>query len=322
MHRQQLAHLHKDDAKAIARGLQVLQERIDAARIPPSILDESINIATWNIRAFGAGRRTTAAIHYIAELLNQFDLIAVTELRDNLTDLERVLKVLGPFWRVVYSDYNTDAAGNHERIAYVYDKRAVVFTGLAAEADPVREKGPTGEFLPTLTWWRAPFMASFRAGHFDFVALTAHIRYGKTVSERVAPLQALADWVDARQHERNMTDRDIVVMGDFNIPSKGSKTYKALTSRGLRLPVGLCQADLGSNLVRDKRYDQILHNPRYTRCFTNVGGVLDFYAGDHEALMPGVSKDDFLNQLSDHLVLWMQLRTDRAEEELEQILQR
>jgi endonuclease/exonuclease/phosphatase family metal-dependent hydrolase len=322
VHREHLAHLSKDDAKEIARGLQVLQARIEAARIPPSILDESINIATWNIRAFGAGRRKTASIHYIAEILNQFDLIAITELRDSLHDLERVLRILGPYWRVVYSDYNTDSAGNHERIGYLYDKRAVVFTGLAAEADPLREKSPTGEYLPTLTWWRPPFMASFRAGHFDFVALTAHIRYGDRISDRVAPLEALAEWVDKRQNEKNMSDRDIVVMGDFNIPSKGSSTYKAITSRGLRMPEGLCGTDLGSNLEKDKRYDQILHNPRYTKCFTNIGGVLDFYGGDHEVLLPGLTKDQFKNQLSDHLVLWMQLRTDHEEEELEQILNR
>ena len=36
-------------------------------------------------------RRTDAAIHYIAEILGQFDLIAIVELRDNLEDLGRAL---------------------------------------------------------------------------------------------------------------------------------------------------------------------------------------------------------------------------------------
>ena len=45
-------------------------------------------MATWNIREFGRRKRMAASIHYIAEILNQFDLIAVTEVRDNLKDLE------------------------------------------------------------------------------------------------------------------------------------------------------------------------------------------------------------------------------------------
>ena len=92
----------------IAAGLLVLRERIEAAKIPPSKLDESINIAVWNVREFGRVHRTEPAIHYIAEILGQFDLIALVELRDDLTDLGRVLCYLGPEWRVVYSDWIDD----------------------------------------------------------------------------------------------------------------------------------------------------------------------------------------------------------------------
>jgi len=116
------------------------RSRIKESEIPSSKLDETINIATWNIREFGRKRRKKLSLHLIAEVLNQFDLISVVELRDNLADLQEVLEILGPYWRVVYSDYNTDRAGNRERIAYIYDKRAVTFTGLAAEADPPRKK--------------------------------------------------------------------------------------------------------------------------------------------------------------------------------------
>ena len=37
----------------IAEGLLVLKERIKAAKIPPSKLDETINLATWNVRELG-----------------------------------------------------------------------------------------------------------------------------------------------------------------------------------------------------------------------------------------------------------------------------
>ena len=102
---------HTGVSKDVARGLRAWQERIKAAQIPSSKLDESVNIATWNIREFGKKPGSEPAIHYIAEVLGQFDLIGVVELRDDLTPLGRVLQVLGPYWRAVYSDMIPIPAG-------------------------------------------------------------------------------------------------------------------------------------------------------------------------------------------------------------------
>jgi hypothetical protein len=324
--------LHKNISLEITQGLKVLRERIERANIPPSILDETLNIATWNIREFGKlhkGKpRSEAAIHYIAEILFQFDLIAIVELRDDLTDLSRVMEVLGPYWRAVFSDFNTDPAGNRERIAYLYDKRAAVFTGLAAEADPPRQKNQaTNEYEPTIDWWRSPFMASFSAGNFDFILLTAHIRWGgEDPALRIPELQKLAEWVDKRRQEKYVVDKDIIVMGDFNIPQLDDALFQAITSKGLEIPDALRGKEHGSNLARDKRYDQILYDSQYTKTIKDAGGVLDFYCDDWQALFPkeqypNMSKTDFTYELSDHLPLWVQLDTWTDDEELDQILQ-
>src|SRR5207302_9805877 len=127
---------HGDISPEIAQGLKVLQSRIAQAQIPPSKLDETLNIATWNVREFGKKARSEAAIHYIAEIMSEFDLISIAELRDNLTDLGRVLEVLGPTWRVIYSDALSDSRGNNERFGFIYDKRAVAVTGFAGTANP------------------------------------------------------------------------------------------------------------------------------------------------------------------------------------------
>jgi hypothetical protein len=78
----------------------------------------------------------------------------------------------------------------------------------------------------------------------------------------------------------------------------------------------------GSNLRRDQSYDQILHDPRHVKSFTNHAGVLDFYAGNHAPLYPGkkLTKAEFTYELSDHLPLWIQINTDTERERLEQIL--
>jgi exonuclease III len=325
--------LHGNVSPEIARGLKVLRQRIEDSKIEPSKLDKTLNIATWNIREFGrmrkGERRSEAAIHYIAEILNQFDLIAIVELRDDLTDLQRVMEILGPYWHVVFSDFNTDRAGNRERIAYLYDGRVSVFTGLAAEADPPLRKNPeTKEYEPTIIWWRSPFMASFRAGNFDFILLAVHIRWGDDEASRLPELTMLAEWVDKRCKEKYVVDKDVIVMGDFNIPEVDDELYRAITGQGLEIPDALVGTEHGSNLEKNKRYDQILHYRRYTSTLRGKGGVLDFYRGDWQALFPKElypkikNKTDFTYQMSDHLPLWVQIDTWVEDEQLDQILNR
>jgi len=314
---------HGDLTYNIASGLKELRTRIAKADIPASKLDETLNIAAWNIREFGKKPRKEASIHFIAEIIGQFDLVAVVELRDNLSDLSKVMQILGPYWRVVYSDFIEDPGGNRERMAYLYDQRAVAFTGLASEADPPRKKNEkTGEYESLITWWRSPYMASFKSGDFDFVLITAHIRWGKTEQERIKELQLLADWVERRRKETTVEDTDIIVMGDFNIPKVDDDLYKAITSKGLRVPDALRGVTHGSNLEKDKRYDQILHYPKFTKCFTNHAGVVDFYEGGIDRLFPDakLNKLEFTFELSDHLPLWIQVDTDTDAEKIDQIL--
>ena len=63
---------HGSVTPEIAKGLLALKRRIAAAKIPPSKLDETVNVAVWNIREFGKSPRTPAAL---------------VELRDDLSEL-------------------------------------------------------------------------------------------------------------------------------------------------------------------------------------------------------------------------------------------
>jgi endonuclease/exonuclease/phosphatase family metal-dependent hydrolase len=321
---------HGNVTAQIAQGLLALRSRIAAAQIPSSKLDETLNVAVWNIREFGNRKRSDAAIHYIAEILGQFDLVALVELRSNLTDLNRVLPILGDYWNVVYSDWIADSGGNSERIAYLFDKRAVVFNGLAAEVDAPRTQ-KADEYLAQQSFWRAPYMCSFRAGNFDFVAVTTHARWGQSVAGRQAELQLLADWIDTRFKDRYVEDHDLVVMGDFNIPAVDDDLFKALTSRGLQIPEPLRNLRAGNrviggtNLEHTARYDQILHLPTVPANFMKAGGTLDFFIDDAhiEELFPGkkYTRLQFSFQLSDHLPLWIQMNTDIDGHRLDQLVQ-
>lgn len=321
---------HGDVSPDIAAGLLALRERITAANIPPSKLDESINVAIWNIREFGKKRRTNAAIHYIAEILGQFDLIALVELRDNLTDYGRVCEILGPTWDLIYSDWMSDPGGNRERVGFLFDRRAVTFNGLAAEIDAPRDKKGT-EYLATQSFWRAPYMCSFRAGNFDFIVLATHTRWGDSLDGRAAELAMLADWIDIRFKDKWAEDTDLIVMGDFNTPTLDDTIFRALTRRGLQVPdslVALKVGDItvkGSNLGKNARYDQILHMPTLRKRFTNFGGTLDFHVSDKhiKELFPdaGYTRTEFTYQMSDHFPIWAQIDTDIDGQRLTQIVQ-
>lgn len=318
--------IHKNIDADTAAGLKVLRQRIEASKVPSSLLDESILVASWNIREFGKKKRTEKAIHYIAEILSYYDLISIQEVRANVEDLGRVMDVLGPYWRVVFSDVTEGSRGNEERIAYVYDKRAVSFTGLAAEAvAPPLEKKEDGKkvTIPAEQFWRTPYIASFRAGTFDFVLISVHVQWGKLDTDRVVELEHISDWVENRRTSRFVEDMDIILMGDFNIPQRDDKFYKAITKHGLAAPTPVLGVPGGSNIDRDARYDQIFYYPQHTgSVFTDVGGVVDFFAGDPKPLFADLDKTKFTYQLSDHLPLWIKVKTDTTDEELDQILNR
>jgi endonuclease/exonuclease/phosphatase family metal-dependent hydrolase len=312
---------HGDADAETAAGLIELRKRIAACNIPPSKLDETLNIATWNIREFGRKRRKKKSLHYIAEIVGQFDLVGLVEVREDVSDLAEVMRILGPYWRVVFSDFIEDFGGNFERVAYVYDSRVAKFTGMAGNANEDRVS-KSGEYLPEISWWRKPFMASFRAGSFDFILLTTHIRWEGSVSGRVDELDMLGRYVKSRAEHEFAIDKDIIVMGDFNIPSLRSKLYKIVTQYGLQMPGALAGLH-GSNLAKNKRYDQILHLSASSRSMTLRGGVLDFFDKSWKPLYPeaATAKDKkFVNQLSDHLPLWLQLKTDISDMVLEQKL--
>ena len=304
---------HGEIDETTKKGLQVLRDRIKDAEIPDTILDKDIKIATWNIRKL-AGNRLPESIHYIAEILSNFEIIAITELTENTDDLEEIMDILGPYWKVIYSDVNMDDKGNGERIGYLYDGRIIEFTSLAAEADPIRVKpeNEDDEWLPMLTWWRSPYLVSFKAGRFDFVMLAAHIRWGDEDSRRGA-LEKLADWIKQRRESKHVKDKDMIILGDFNIPAIGDPLHDAITKNGLVTHEDIL-GEQGTNLERNKRYDQIFYHEENAHKIEKAGAV-DFYDDDYRALYPeseypDLTKCKFTYQISDHLPLWIQLNIE------------
>jgi len=209
-------------------------------------------------------------------------LVAVQEVRENFADLDDVARILGGGWRLVMSD----TAGNDERMAFLYDSKKVrLLEEIGEIAIPPKDlkrialPGNTARFEG---FDRNPFLATFQIGETSLTFVNVHLYYGsdtaKDMARRALETFAVARWAHQRRKSTFSFTREVVALGDFNMPKAepGDPVFAALTSRGLELPAH--SSEVGSNLASDKHYDQIAFFPGATRdCFTQLG-VFDFDA--------------------------------------------
>jgi len=239
----------KTEKKRIVEKLLLLRAQLDK-QIPAKTATDTLLLATWNIREFGDNRRTES-LHYIAEIISRFDLVAVQEVANNLTGLESVVKLLGHNWDYIVTDSTEGTAGGGERMAFIYDKCKVFFRKMAGELVLPESKLIENK----LQFARTPFNVAFQAGWFRFVLTTVHIYYGtatKNDPRRVEEIGAVADFLKKRAKKE---DENYILLGDFNIFNTGDDTMKALEKHGFYIPNAIKEhpTDLGKN----KYYDQI-----------------------------------------------------------------
>jgi hypothetical protein len=330
----------------VAEGLRRLRKTIGDAGIPKRTVDGDVLIASWNIREFDSrkyGGRLDDAFYYIAEVLSHFDLIAIQEVREDLSALERMQNLLGGWWKYLVTDVaDSKNGGNGERMAFLFDSRKVIFGGLAGEIVLPPEKVDT----EVLQFARTPFVCGFKSGWAKIDLCTVHIYYGEGKpldSRRLEEIGKLAKYLGKRAKKAAQPPPEaeslpkarpppdtLILLGDFNIFDPKDATLKAITDAGFVVPKVLTDRK-GSNIARDKYYDQIAiwRGKRFDE--TDRGGVLDYYEAvfrtEDEALYtPDIkpTKKGKLPtyaewktyQMSDHLVLWAAFKVDFADDYL------
>jgi hypothetical protein len=215
---------------------------------------------------------------------------------------------------------------------------------------------------------RPPFFATFQAGWLKLALCTVHIYYGSdrdgsaAMQTRTREIERIAKALGDRADEENDSDSDsfFFVLGDFNIVGKSHGTMAALETQGFEIPENIQQIPEGTNVKRDKFYDQIAYwakTPRrrrqgmrdYAHVESCAAGVFDFF--DHVFTMDEedsyadviAQETERLNryrarqgkkalsskwkyrdwrtyQMSDHLPMWIELKTDFAAEYLDTLL--
>lgn len=283
----------------------------------PSRRPNRLLVATWNVANLGLQKRTDADHALIAEILRWFDLVAVQETNDDLTGLRAVLSELPKKYRTVFSD----AAGNNERMAFVYDASKLTVGDEIGEVAPapaeyrhIRLPGIAQQFNG---FDRNPYVAIFTTGAFIVSLVNVHLYFGsdstRSMNRRRLETYAVARWADLRRRSPHAVTTDVVALGDFNLPKAvpGDPVYEALTARGLHLPAHSTQ--IGSSIATESHYDQVAFFPGETGQEFVKSGVFDFDGAVFADLWQARGPADFeayvRYHLSDHRPLWAQFRT-------------
>lgn len=97
----------------------------------------TVRIGTWNIREFGnrkyGGRDTYERLYYMAEIISNFDIVALQEVRDDMREFLQLLAILGPEWDYLATDVTDGGAGNGERMVFAFNRNRVRFRNIAGE---------------------------------------------------------------------------------------------------------------------------------------------------------------------------------------------
>jgi len=326
-----LKHYDKDTASWIADRLINLRQSIQNSDLGKR-QHKNLVIGSWNMRAFDEGTpRRDESYHYIAEIIDHFDICAVQEVKDDLGPLKRLAGLIGPNWSYFVTDITEGGPGNRERQAFLFNKNCVHFRNMVGEITLGADALIDGKQIA-----RTPFFASFQAGWFRFTLVSVHIIFGKDKTKRTQEISALAKRIQKRAKAEGEV---YVLIGDMNIETRGDDIFKSLTDNGLAVP------EFGpTNLGGTKFYDQIAFTGNHDKTRLVASGSVDwrtdvFRDADKESYFPIVKaaraqagKEMYSNwdrayqsffasfEMSDHLPIWVEIETDYSDEYLKRFI--
>ena len=304
------------------RDQLALSGRLDEA-VPGKVLDRNLLVASWNIRMLGrvhpawvnapsaSPKRNLADAWALAEIISRFDVVAIQEVRDDLSGLRMIRRCLGAGWSFIVTDVTRGDEGNHERLAFMFDRRRVEPSGLAGELvlspEDVKRLKIGRQFA------RTPFLVSFVSTGNPFTLASVHVIWGGDVDQRRHEAEALADLLrltvkDPSPSTPDDFRRNLIALGDFNIAKTGDAGYRALLDNGLTPDPTL--ADLprtvGESAGKASAFDQVawiapgrLGALGFDR--TAAGSVV------WDALLPrDPAEGDPTFRISDHYPLWVE----------------
>ena len=250
-----------------------------------------LRLASWNIRILSDSSRDDTELHQIAQILIDYDFIAISEVRDEkvLKRVQQILSELGAEYGYLMSDpVGREGSPHKERYAFLYYKgRVSVVKG--GELYPDAADG-TDNFV------RDPYWATFRAGRFDFSVIIVHVVWGDRVGPRQAEVKAMGA-VYRYVQEANGAEDDVLLVGDFNRNPTDMEAYSHIMA--IPSMTRVFQFPQKSHIRDSSLYDNIFFQKEYLTEYLNRSGIDKFDEADF-------GNDDKAANLavSDHRPVW------------------
>ena len=330
----------------LLRLRQYLAEKIQVRKT-----DRNLLLSSWNIKEFGhLKKRQPESYFYIAEIVSNFDLVAVQELKTGLKDLEILMKLLGKDWSYLINDITEGNDGNSERSAYLYDTRRVNFSGLAGEILLWKELFDETEAEKDFQLKRTPFITGFQAGWKSFSLLNVHLqpedsKKGREIRRKEVRLLMKA--LDAKKKKKTNWTDNIIILGDFNLYKSDGETVKIFEDSKYK-ECDILQGLNTNTAISQETFDRMFfHESEFfkipCKADGNRGGVIEIFdvvyredefknyleemeaakgptvdLGDDEKRKKYYKNTWRKTQLSDHKPIWVEIIIDSSDEFLKE----
>jgi len=167
--------------------------------------------------------------------VSRFDVVALQEVRRDLEGLRLLMQALGPDWAWILTDLTRGAAGDQERMAFVFDLRRVRPSELAAElVVPIEAQTSLTEPALQQQFARTPYAVSFQSLGATFTLVTLHVIWGENANQRLPEIREIARWLADWAGGSDEFGDNLMALGDFNIDRANDPLYQAFVATGLR----------------------------------------------------------------------------------------
>ena len=256
-----------------------------------SLASDTALIASFNSLKLGENQKD---YYQFSKIISKFDLIGLEEVM-NENSLKIVKKNLESItkskWEYHISEYSVGSSEYKEYYAYFWRKEKVSMEkviGFYQEKDP-------NDFM------REPYGVKFKIGKFDFIYVLAHSIFGSRERERI--LEA-ARYILVYDYFKNIdiTEKDVIIAGDFNLPANNMGFRKLLKHKDeieFILDPEKDMTTLGKNSTVSA-YDNFFISKKNIKEFTGKYGVYNYTKNNYS---------DIRKYISDHMPIFIEVDT-------------
>ena len=250
-----------------------------------SIINAQTSLLSWNLENYGKSK-SDAEIIYIANILKNYDIIAIQEVVAGYGGAQAVSKLAdelnrkGTQWDYVISDPTSSSAYKTERYAFIWKTSKVKKVGRAWLEKKYH-----------LEIDREPFFCTFQSGNNQFTVANFHaITKSKQPETEIKYFKFLP---------AEYPDLNIIFVGDFNCPQSHS-VFNPLKKMGyssslVNQKTSLKQECKNGNCLASE-FDNIYYNTAKIKLKNS--GVIPFYQ-DFSSLKEA-------RKISDHIPIWFE----------------